>query len=96
MINWIKKVLGIAQPEPKQPAQEVPHFHVDRFPHVRPFDEEETKASMLRTIANTDFESMNKLEIDIWARNNLGINLDRRRTKDYMIKQIKSHLKKEN
>lgn len=96
MINWIKKVLGIAQPEPKQPAQEVPHFHVDRFPHVRPFDKEETKASMKRTVANTDFYSMSKLEIDIWARNKLGINLDRRRSKNYMIEQIKSHLEKEN
>ena len=96
MINWIKKVLGIAQPEPKKPAQEVPHFHIDRHPVIKAFSEDEKQASIHRTLANTDFNSMSKLEIDIWARNKLGINLDRRRTKDYMIEQIKSHLEKEN
>lgn len=43
-----------------------------------------------------DFDNMTKLEIDIWARNNLGIDLDRRRTKDYMIDQIHKHLEKES
>jgi hypothetical protein len=83
MINWIKQVLGITQPEPvKEPTQEVPHFHIDRHP----VEKQETP----------DFSNMSKLEIDIWARNELGINLDRQRTKDYMIKQIKTHLEKEN
>ena len=43
-----------------------------------------------------DFDNMTKLEIDIWARNNLGIDLDRRRTKKYMIDQIHKHLEKES
>lgn len=83
MITWIKRVLGITQPESTKPStQEVPYFHVDRHPVVK---EQSTP----------NFSKMSKLEIDIWARNELGLNLDRRRTKDYMIEQIKSHLQKE-
>ena len=43
-----------------------------------------------------DFDAMTKLEIDIYARQNLSLNLDRRRTKDHMIEQINNHLSKEN
>lgn len=99
MINWIKKVLGIADPESvKTPVQDEPkHFHIDRHPVVRAFTEDEKMASKERSKRNgKDFSKMSKLEIDIWARNELGINLDRRRTKDYMIEQIKTHLDKEN
>lgn len=86
MINWIKKIFGTAKPGPEQPAQVVSHFHVDRHPDTQPNN----------ALANIDLDSMSKLEIDIWARNVLNLNLDRRRTKDYMIEQIKSHLEKEN
>lgn len=98
MINWIKKVLGIAKPEVTQLPQEEPrHFHVDRHPVIRAFTKEESEASKERSKRNgKDFSKMSKLEIDIWARNKLGINLDRRRTKDYMIEQIQTHLDKEN
>lgn len=41
------------------------------------------------------FEGLTKLEIDIWARKELGINIDRRRARDYMIEEIHNHLKKE-
>ena len=39
-----------------------------------------------------DFESMTKKEIDMWAEENLGIQLDRRHTKAKLIEEIKENL----
>ena len=35
---------------------------------------------------------MTKKQIDIWADENLGVQLDRRRTKTDMIKELKKHM----
>ena len=39
-----------------------------------------------------DFTSMTKKEIDIWADENIGIQLDRRHTKASMIEELQKHL----
>ena len=39
-----------------------------------------------------DFISMTKKQIDMWAEENLGIQLDRRHTKAKLIKEIKENL----
>jgi len=39
-----------------------------------------------------DLASMTKVELDIHARS-LGLKVDRRRTKDYIIEQIENHTK---
>ena len=39
-----------------------------------------------------DFNSMTKKEIDMWADENLGLALDRRKTKADLIKQINENL----
>ena len=39
-----------------------------------------------------DFESMTKKQIDMWAEENLGIQLDRRHTKAKLIEEIKEKL----
>ena len=39
-----------------------------------------------------DFESMTKKEIDMWAEENLGIQLDRRHTKAKLIEEIKENM----
>ena len=39
-----------------------------------------------------DFESMTKKQIDMWAEENLGIQLDRRHTKAKLIAEIKENL----
>ena len=36
--------------------------------------------------------SMTKKEIDIWADENIGIQLDRRHTKATMIEELQKHL----
>ena len=38
------------------------------------------------------FESMTKKELDIWAEENLGLSLDRRKTKSAMIEEIENNL----
>ena len=43
-------------------------------------------------IPEVDFESMTKKQIDMWAEENLGIQLDRRHTKAKLIKEIKENL----
>ena len=39
-----------------------------------------------------DFESMTKKEIDMWAEENLGIQLDRRHTKAKLIEEIQEKM----
>ena len=39
-----------------------------------------------------DFQSMTKKQIDMWAEENLGIQLDRRHTKAALIKEIQEKL----
>ena len=39
-----------------------------------------------------DFQSMTKKEIDIWAEENLGIQLDRRHTKAKLIEEIQEKM----
>ena len=43
-------------------------------------------------IPEVDFQSMTKKEIDLWAEENLGIQLDRRHTKAKLIEEIKENL----
>ena len=43
-------------------------------------------------IPEVNFESMTKKQIDMWAEENLGIQLDRRHTKAKLIAEIKENL----
>lgn len=52
----------------------------------------ETKEEFSNENTVPDFTKMTKKEIDIWADENLGIQLDRRNTKDRMIADLKPHL----
>src|SRR5210317_2594662 len=40
-----------------------------------------------------DFTTMTKAQIEAWAKENLGIDLDRRKTKAKMIAEVESQLK---
>lgn len=66
---------------------------------VTPITVEKTETSLIVDTKNdkevsdiVDFESMTKKQIDIWADENLGVQLDRRRTKTDMIKELKKHM----
>ena len=43
-------------------------------------------------VPEVDFNSMTKKQIDIWAEENLGIQLDRRHTKAKLIAELKKNL----
>ena len=43
-------------------------------------------------LPEVDFESMTKKQIDMWAEENLGIQLDRRHTKAKLIEEIKENM----
>lgn len=57
---------------------------------IQTFEKPETKP------LHPDFDTMSKDELDVYARDTLDLNLDRRKTKKYMIEQIQNHLNKEN
>lgn len=40
-----------------------------------------------------DFTTMTKAQIEAWAKENLGVDLDRRKTKASMIAEVESQLK---
>lgn len=89
MLQWIKSLFVHEKsqtPEVKDHEERnVPKsFHVDRM------DVESKEKKEL-----PDFSSMTKLDIDIWARDEIGLKLDRRRTKQHMIETIQKHLDKE-
>ena len=43
-------------------------------------------------MSKVDFQSMTKKQIDEWAEENLGIQLDRRHTKAKLIAEIEENL----
>lgn len=66
---------------------------------VAPITIDKTETSLIvdtkndKKVSDTvDFESMTKKQIDVWADENLGVQLDRRRTKTDMIKELKKHM----
>lgn len=66
---------------------------------VTPITIDKTETSLIVDTKNdkkvsdiVDFESMTKKQIDVWADENLGVQLDRRRTKTDMIKELKKHM----
>ena len=77
------------------------HFEEkEQAPEPAPKKEKKSRKKKAESKPSADkslptFEGMTKLEIDIWARKELGVNIDRRRTREYMIEEIHNHLKKE-
>ena len=86
MLNWIKSLFSKKEDvkvEEKPKASPQPtEFHIDR-----------ANITKKKSKALPDFNTMTKAQIDEWAKKNLGLNLDRRKKKDYMIEQIQTKLK---
>ena len=51
-----------------------------------------TSSSVNKDAETPDFTSMTKKEIDLWAEENLGLSLDRRKTKAELIQIIQDNL----
>lgn len=89
MFGWLKRLLGIAPPRkhPLAGQQVVLDKEVNEEPpRPKPVPARKPKFDL------PNFDNMTKLDIDIWARNEHGINLDRRFKKETMIKELKDKL----
>ena len=60
---------------------------VEKIDELPPRPEEEI-ASNIESSSDLDFNSMSKLELESYGRT-LGVELDRRQSKDKLIKQLK-------
>lgn len=83
MLKWIKKLFTAKRDQETELGEVVqvpPHFHVDRITTQNQVD-------------IPDFTDQEKIDIDIWARENHGIKLDRRKSKNNMIDELKTKIK---
>ena len=81
MISWIKKVFGVKNEQSVDMGEVVqvpPHFHIDRN---------------MGQAQIPDFTNFEKIDIAVWARENHNIKLDRRKSKNSMIEELKTQLK---
>jgi hypothetical protein len=93
MINWIKKTLGIA-PAATPVAKKAPV--VTKAPVKKPVAAKKPAATATKAKKQTKatLDKLTKMQIDELAKTELGIELDRRKTKDAMIKDYMSAQKK--
>ena len=78
-----------AKKEPKEPVSlnvvEEPVVVVEKPVEI-------TVDSIIEDADDIDFEAMTKLELEAWAREELDIELDRRKSKSKLITEIKENL----
>ena len=94
MINWIKKTLGIA-PAARPVTKESPV--VKKAPVKKPKVADKKPAATATKSKKQTKATLGKLtkaQIDDLANTELGVELDRRKTKDAMIKDYMSAQKK--
>jgi len=84
MIEWLKRLFFGEKVE--KPLVKRPTTITERPPAPTP-----TK-TYYESLDLPDFSDMTKLDLDIWARHEHNINLDRRQTKSNMIKELKRKL----
>ena len=98
MLGWIKKLFGIGHELEHQIAQSV-QAELNSEQEVAPQPVEEVKPKKVAKKKSQpkkdtpDFESMTKAKLEAWAKEHLGIDVDRRRKKDFIIETIKTKLK---
>lgn len=91
MFGWIKRFF--VKEEVVVETEVVKETVVETVAETVPdsaLDDSKPKAKKPRkkVTPKSTLEGMTKLELDIFARENLGLNLDRRKTKAIMIEQI--------
>jgi len=99
MIGWIKKLFGMSDAN----VSSVETKAVEPAPvkPKAPSEPKKAKASPAKKTAKKttkkksdtpNLSAMTKTELDIYGRK-IGLKLDRRRTKDFMMKEIENHIK---
>ena len=78
MFGWIKLLFGI-----EKAVAEAANEAVKDLETYDPVVE----------VEQPDFNKMTKAELETWAKETLGLDVDRRRKKDFIIETIKTKLK---
>jgi ribosomal protein L13E len=87
LFGFDKKVeVQVSEPVKAEAPVEAPK-PVAAKPKAKPKKKAAPKAEQL------DFSKMTKAELEAWAKKNLGLDVDRRRKKDFIIETIKTKLK---
>ena len=90
MFEWVKQILGIVVAEPDLEAETV-------APKAKPAAKKAApKKAAAKSAKHTkaSLGKLTKVQIDELAKAELGVNLDRRKTKDDMIKDFLKNQKK--
>jgi len=93
MIKWLKTIFS--GPEKDYSAEKIIMQDPLIQPKERRVEEQPEQEVAKKPKKMPNFNKMTKSELDVWAEKTIGLKLDRRRRKDYMINQIKDHINKE-
>lgn len=74
-------------------VSEVAVRELTQEPAVEKADHREQKNHFSKSPNSPDFGNMSKEELEVWARENIELELDRRKTKKSLIKEIKEKIK---
>ena len=98
MFGWIKGLFGIGDELEQRIADAVQaELNVEAELEQQPVEKAKPKKvakkkkQPKKDMPNLD--GMTKTELDKYARKELGIRLDKRRKRDFMIEQIENHIK---
>ena len=98
MFGWIKKLFGIGDELELRIADAVQaelnnEVEVEQQPVEEAKPKKVAKKKKQPKKDTPDFESMTKAQLEAWAKEHIGIDVDRRRKKDFIIETIKTKLK---
>lgn len=88
MIKWFKKLFSSTK-NVQEPLVLIDEVKVEEIPTIPDQEVSETKRGRKKTgITKTDIKNMSKIQLEDHARKKFGVELDRRRTKDYLIDAV--------
>lgn len=98
MFGWIKRLFGIGDELELRIADAVQaelnnEVEVEQQPVEEAKPKKVAKKKKQPKKDTPDFESMTKAQLEAWAKEHIGIDVDRRRKKDFIIETIKTKLK---
>lgn len=98
MFGWIKRFFGIGDELEQRIADAVQaelnnEVEVEQQPVEEAKPKKVAKKKKQPKKDTPDFESMTKAQLEAWAKEHIGIDVDRRRKKDFIIETIKTKLK---
>jgi len=93
MFGWIKSLFGFEKVEVQEPQVKTVAITESNQKDLPEKPKPAPKKKAAPKPKQPDFNAMTKAELEAWAKKNLGIDVDRRRKKDFIIETIKTKLK---